>query len=335
MKAAFLIRHGEAKSAFEIRDTEKPTITPSQILIKVEAFGLNFADVMARLGLYRDAPSLPSVLGYDVVGRVEEVGDNIEDLAVGDRVMALTRFGGYAEYAIGEQDVVHKISESLSPGVATALSTQYSTAYFLAFNMANLQKGDRILIHAAAGGVGTGLVQMAKFKGCEIFGTCGSEEKIEFIKEMGVDHPINYRTRDFEDYLGDKKLDVIFDPIGGNSLKKGFRSLSAGGRIISYGLSSMNQAKSIFGKIKVLWQFGFYHPVQFLSGSKGIIGVNMLKLGEERPEKLARVMEEVIKLAEAEILKPHVGGEFQVEELAEAHAFLESRKSVGKIVVKW
>ncbi|SEL27916.1 NADPH2:quinone reductase [Maribacter orientalis] len=339
MNAAYLIKYGNAEKAFEIREADKPRPNANQVLIKVEAFGLNFADVMARLGLYKAAPPLPAILGYDVVGEIEAIGTNVNHVKLGDRVIALTKFGGYAEFALADKEVVYKIPNSFSAGVAVALATQYSTAYFLSHHMANLQENDTVLIHAAAGGVGTALVQMALHKKCIVFGTCGSEEKVAYLNKNGVHYPINYRKNDFEEavrkVIGKKGLDAVFDPVGGKSVKKDYRLLGAGGRVFSFGVSSMNQAKNIFGKIRVLWQFGLYHPLQFLSGSKGMIGINMLKVAEENPEKIAKVMQEVIRLTEEGILTPYVGGEFQVEQLAEAHAFLESRKSMGKIVVKW
>ena len=339
MKAAYLVKFGPAETAFEIREVEKPEPGSNQVRIKVEAFGLNFADIAARYGKYRGAPPIPSLLGYDVVGRVDKCGADVKNLNIGDRVTALTLFGGYAEFAIAENGVANKIRESISPGVAVALATQYCTAYFLSDRITNIQENEKVLIHAAAGGVGTALVQMALHKKCIVFGTCSSPEKIEYLRKNGVHHPINHRDKDFADTIrkltGHKGLDVVFNPIGGKSLKEGYQLLGAGGRLVSYGVSSLNSQKTIFGKLKDLWQFGIYHPVQFLSNSKGIIGVNMLKIAQEKPEKIARVMQEVIQLQQEGILRPHVGGKYSINQLAEAHTFLESRKSMGKIVVRW
>ncbi|MBT8220156.1 MAG: zinc-binding dehydrogenase [Bacteroidia bacterium] len=339
MKAAYLVKYGSADSAFEIREVETPQPQADQILIRVSGFGLNFADVMARLGLYKGAPPIPTVIGYDVVGVVEACGAGVDHVSKGDRVMALTRFGGYAEYAIAEKEVTVKIPDALAPGEAVALATQYCTAYYLACRMANIQEGEKVLIHAAAGGVGTALTQIAIDKKCTVFGTCSSSKKIAYLKGNGVHHPINYLTSDFESSVrsiaGDDGIDVVFDPVGGKSVKKGFRLLGSGGRILTFGASSMNKTKSIFGKIKVLGQFGIYHPVQFLSNSKGMIGVNMLKVAEDRPDKIGGVMREVVQGYHDGILKPHVGGEFHIDQLAEAHQFLQSRKSMGKVVVLW
>ncbi|MGB5273174.1 MAG: zinc-binding dehydrogenase [Flavobacteriaceae bacterium] len=339
MKAAYLIKYGPAESAFEIREVPRPEPTPSEVLIKVTAFGLNFADVMARLGLYKGAPPLPALLGYDVVGRIESCGASVKGLKVGDRVTALTRFGGYAEYAVTEADAAQIIPDNISAGVAVSLATQYCTAYYLSHQMANLQENDKVLIHAAAGGVGTALTQMALHKKCIVFGTCGSQKKIDYLMKNGVQHPINYRKLDFEQevrsLVGPTGLDVVFDPVGGISAKKGYRLLGAGGRLLCFGVSSMNQTKTIFGKLKVLAQFGIYHPLQFLSQSKGIIGVNMLTLAASHPEKISKAMKAVVQLTQEGVLKPHVGGEYPISTLAEAHAFLESRESMGKIVVTW
>lgn len=339
MNAAYLIKYGTSEKAFEIRETDIPRPKANEVLIKVEAFGLNFADVMARLGLYRAAPPLPAILGYDVVGKIVDKGTAVDQTYLGLRVIALTRFGGYAQYVVADKDLVCSIPDSFSAGVAVALATQYSTAYFLSRSMANLQENDNVLIHAAAGGVGTALVQMALHQKCTVFGTCGSAEKMTYLKKNGVQYPINYLENDFElavrQLVGKNGLDAVFDPIGGKSVEKGYRLLRAGGRVFSFGVSSMNRTKTIFGKLRVLWQFGLYHPLQFLSGSKGIIGINMLKVAEENPDKIAKVMQEVIRMTNMGVLAPHEGGEYPIGQLAAAHAFLESRKSMGKIVVKW
>ncbi|MBQ0732910.1 zinc-binding dehydrogenase [Aquimarina celericrescens] len=339
MKAAHLVKYGAPETAFEIKEIAKPKPESNQVLIKVEAFGINFADIMARLGLYKDAPPLPAILGYDVIGYIEQIGADVKKLKIGDRVIALTQFGGYAEYAISEDNMTNKVSEAISIGAGVALATQYCTAYFLFYEMANIQEKEKILIHAAAGGVGTALTQFALLKNCIIFGTCSSAAKIKYLRKNGVQYPINYLQEDFaksiQGTIGEDGLDAVFDPVGGKSVKKGYKLLAPGGRLLSFGVSSINKAKSIFGKLKVLAQFGIYHPLQFLSSSKGIIGVNMLKVAKERPEKVSKVMREVIQLTEKKVLQPHVGAEYTIDELAEAHRFLESRKSTGKIVVKW
>ena len=336
MKAVFLVKNGAANDAFEIREAEKPKAGAEEVLIKVEGFGLNFADVMARLGLYKDCPPLPAILGYDIVGRVEETGENVTNLKVGDRVTAMTRFGGYAEYAITDARAAAKIPEQMDVSVAGALTTQYCTAYYCAEEMVRLHEGDRVLVHSAAGGVGTALVQLAKRKKCIIYGTVGSDEKVSFLKEQGVDFPINYRKHDFAKEIkkisNGERLDVVFDAVGGDYVKKGFKLLGAGGRLVLYGAAQM-AGKNILGKIKVGLGFGLYHPAPLMMKSKSILGVYLLQIGDYRPAMLKRCLENVVQLTEAGELSPGIGKKFPFEKVGEAHAHLESRQSIGKIVV--
>lgn len=337
MKAATLVKNGVPEEAFELRDIPVPEPTANQVLIKVEGFGLNYADVMARLGFYPEAPPLPSVLGYEVVGYVEKIGDDVKRFSVGQRVLSFTRFGGYAEFAVAEQEGTVAISDEIELGKALALGTQYCTAYFCAEEQVRLQKGDHVLIHAAAGGVGTALVQLAKRRRCVVYGTA-STQKLEHLSSIGVDHPIDYRNIDFakkvRELVGDRGLDVIFDPIGGDYTRKGIKLLGPGGRIVVFGISSLSGATNIFSKLRVMLGFGLFHPLQFVSTSKSLIGVNMLPIGDDRPWVLQRVMESVMELYEVHRCEPIVAAEYPMEQIAEAHQFLESRNSVGKIAIR-
>lgn len=340
MKAFFLKQYGDADKAFELRETAVPKPAAGQVLVKVEAFGLNFADVMARQGLYRDAPPLPCVLGYEVVGRIEELGPDVKHLKVGQRVVALTRFGAYAEYAVTDAKAAVGISDDMDSAVAAAIATQYGTAYYCAYEMAPLFPGNHVLIQAAAGGVGTALVQMAKNRGCVVYGTAGSDAKLDYLRELGVDHPINYNKTDFFEYVkkqrGAAGLDVIFDSLGGTAVKKGLKLLGAGGRIVCYGAASRSgKAKGFFSDIQLAWGFGIYSPIPFLMKSQGIIGVNMLRLADNRPDTLQRCLENVAAMIVKAELNPHVGGKFNYTELAKAHEFLGGRGSIGKLIIEW
>jgi NADPH2:quinone reductase len=339
MRAAVLVKNGSSEKAFEIRELPDPQPGKEQVLIRVEAFGLNFADVMARLGIYQDCPPLPAVIGYDVAGIVESVGEGVTDVKTGDRVLALTRFGGYAELVVTDFRGVAKIPESIDSNTATALSTQYGTAWYCAEECGSLNAEDHVLVHAAAGGVGTALVQLAKMHGCTVYGTAGSDEKMKYLRQLGVDHPINYREEDFVTAIrkiaGTSGLDVIFDPIGGDSVKKGIKLLRQGGRIICFGGAQRTGRPNLLKTLSFAWGFGIYSPVEFLMRSQGVIGVNMLRIADHRPWVLKKCLDEVVSLTETGKLNPHIGGIFPVEELAKAHALLESRASVGKLVVRW
>ncbi|MEO6231542.1 MAG: zinc-binding dehydrogenase [Ferruginibacter sp.] len=338
MKAIFLIKTGEATNTFETREIEKPVPGNKQVLIKVEASGLNFADIMARRGMYKEAPPIPCVLGYDVAGIVTEIGKDVENVKPGDRVTAMTRFGGYAEYALTEHSAVTIIPNQLKFATATSLTTQYCTAYYLGAEIVNLHEGDRVLIHSGAGGVGSALIQLATHKKCEIFSTAGNTEKLTHLIKSGVQHPINYVTQDFEKEIkqitNGEGVDVIFDAVGGKSVKKGFRSLAAGGRIICYGAAGMSN-KNIFGKLLAAINFGIYHPVMFMMASKGMIGVNMLRIADNKPEIIQHCLKQVTLLTESGIFNPMPAKVFPASAIAEAHEYLEQRKSIGKVAIQW
>jgi NADPH2:quinone reductase len=250
----------------------------------------------------------------------------------------MTRFGGYAEYVAAMGMGTARISPSVPVGEATALTTQYCTAYYAAAEAVNLYAGDRVLIHSAAGGVGTALLQYARYKGCEIFGTAGSDAKLKLLSEAGVHHPINYLTHDFEQEVkritDGKGVDVIFDAVGGSYVRKGFRSLAPGGRIVCYGASDISD-KNIFGKISTLLGFGIYHPLQLMNTSKALIGLNMLRIADNKPAALKRCLDQVVSLYEQGVFRPVVGRVFPVSQIGEAHAFLAGRGSTGKITVTW
>jgi len=338
MKAIYLIKNGEATGAFELREAPTPVPGAGQVLIKVAAFGLNFADVMARRGMYKEAPPLPCVLGYDVAGTVAAVGSGVDNVTVGDRVTAMTRFGGYAEYALTDARALAIIPHELDDATANALTTQYCTAYFAAAEMVNLHPGDKVLIQSGAGGVGSALVQYALHRQCEIFSTAGSNEKITHLKKSGVHHAINYNATDFEKEVhaltNGKGVDVVFDAVGGASVKKGFRSLAAGGRIVCFGAAAMSD-KNIFGKIKAGLGFGIYHPVMLMMPSKSMIGINMLRVADDKPEVLQRCLKAVVSLTAAGVFTPTLSKVFPANEIAAAHDYLEKRQSIGKVAVAW
>jgi NADPH:quinone reductase-like Zn-dependent oxidoreductase len=340
MKAVVLVQLGNPHTAFEIREVSNPQLTTLDVLIQVEAFGLNFADVMARNGLYRDAPPLPSVLGYDVVGRVIESGGYEGKHLIGKRVVAMTRFGGYAELAKTDYRACAEIPEEWSATMATALATQYCTAYYAAFECANLHKGDHILIHAAGGGVGTALTQMAKSAGCIVFGTTSSDTKFDYLKQQGVDHPINYITKDYEkeieQLIGQQKIDIAFNSVGGSTFKKDLRLLNKGGKSVVYGAAERSGKKGgIFATLQLAWNFGIQSPIPLLVNSQGIIGVNMLRIADYKQNLLQHCLTQVVRMTKNEELSPQEGGTFAVNEIGKAHEYLQSRKSTGKIAVRW
>jgi NADPH:quinone reductase-like Zn-dependent oxidoreductase len=332
MQAMYLVRTGDAAQAFELRDAPTPEPAAGQVRIAVDAFGLNYADVSARQGLYQDAPPMPSVIGYEVVGRVDALGPGVENLAPGQRVTALTRFGGYATHAVTDARAVAAIAEDMDVGVAAA--------YYRAEEMVRLHAGDHVLVHAAAGGVGTLLVQLCKRRGCVVYGTVGSDDKLPLLRDLGVDHPINYRSSDFAAEVrrlrGAEGLDVIFDSIGGKTTRQGMTLLGAGGRMVGFGAADHTPGPlQPLRSLRFALSFGLPHPVLLLMRSRAFIGVNMLRIADQRPFVLQRCLQAMVDLARRGELRAIVGGRFPVTQLGAAHALLESRRSTGKIVVTW
>lgn len=339
MKDIAIIKFGKAEKAFEIREKATPAPKADEVLIKSEGFGLNFADVMARLGLYPACPPLPAVVGYENVGEIIATGDNIENFKVGDRVLAFTRFGGYADHIISKENAIVKIPSQLTIGEATALATQYITAWYAVNESAVLHEGDNVLVHAAAGGVGTALVQLLKLKKCIVFGTASKQEKLDYLTNMGVDYPINYKANDYSEEIKKlgfhKKIDLAINPVGADYIKKDLGLLRAGGREILFGASKFTDAKNIFQKISVLLSFGKIKPMDLLAKSKSLIGLNMLEIADNKPEVFQRGLQEIIEMAGQGVIKPTVGKEFNYKDIAQAHDYLGSRTSMGKVAIKW
>jgi NADPH2:quinone reductase len=337
MKAALLKHFGPPNRAFIFSEIPKPIPEAGDVLIEISAFGLNYADVMARKGIYGDAPPLPCVLGYECVGKISETGADVQGLEKGQRVLALTRFGAYAQFAKTDQRGIIPLSDDIPDSHALALATQYGTAWFASIEEAHIRPGDHVLIHAAAGGVGTALIQIAKWKGCKVYACAGSDAKLEYLKQQGADEVLNYRKHDFEKKLiyirGKERFDVIFDPIGGANFRKNARLLAYGGRLVVFGASS-RETKGIWPLLKLLFGFGLHLPVGLIMKSQSWVGINLLRIGDHKPQLLADTMKNVMSLYREGILKPHIAREFSFDRLEDAHALLESRNSMGKIVVK-
>lgn len=340
MKAAFLVKTGNPAEAFEIKNTQIPEPKDFEVQVKVETFGLNYADVMARNGIYAAAPTLPSILGYEAVGVISKIGASVSHLKVGQRVIAFTRFGAYAEYCIAHQLTTYPLPANIPNDIATALATQYCTAIYAADWMANLRQGERVLIHAGAGGVGHGLIQYAKNKGCEIIATAGSQEKVDYLDTLGVDFAINYQTHDFTKEIihkyGERSINAIFDPIGGKNYKLNRNIESVGGRMIMFGISSFSKKKGTwFDKVQLALQFGFLSPLEFLIRSNGVIGVNMLHVADQNPKIINELLADAIKGYQDQIYQPRIAFNGSVEQLGEAHKMLEDRATIGKLCVNW
>jgi NADPH2:quinone reductase len=335
----FLVKKGAAAQAFELKTLELDAPADDEVLIEVEAFGLNFADVMARKGFYREAPAMPCIVGYEVVGRVSRNGKNVSAELLGKRVVAFCRFGGYAKHVLTKATAIHEIDNTPAED-ALALCTQGVTAYYMASLLTPVRKGDRVLIHAAAGGVGSLLIQLCKLTGAEVIAKVGSKTKGELAKSLGADHIINYKeteyTQQLKQILGDQTLDVSFNAVGGRTFRKDFHFMGAGSRMVLFGGAELTNGKwGIFSQLNFLRNMGLVLPVGLMMSSRNILGVNMLKLADQKPEVLSECLKEVVSTYKNGKLKPISGQTFNFSALAEAHEELGSGRSKGKLSVFW
>lgn len=340
MKAVVLTKTGNSKDVFEIQNVPAPLPESHEIQIKVSTFGLNYADVMARKGIYAAAPPLPSILGYEAVGIVSAVGKEVTHFKVGDRVLGFARFGAYAEYCNVNAIASIKLPETIPDAEATALATQYCTALYMANWKANIRKGEVVLIHAAAGGVGHALIQIAQQAGCKIVATAGSDEKITYLKKLGVDLAINYTHTNFqheiETHFGKRSIDAVFDPIGGKDHKKNRNLLAIGGRLIMFGISSFSNKKGTkFDQLQLAAQFGILSPLTFLINSITISGVNMLHIAEQKPEIIGQLLQEAISGFVEGSFKPKIALTAPATKIFEAHQKLSNRSTIGKVAIHW
>jgi NADPH:quinone reductase-like Zn-dependent oxidoreductase len=341
MRAVVLTGTG-GPEVLQVQERPDPAVGPGQVRIAVRAAGINFADTMARVGLYPDAPKIPCVLGYEVAGEVESLGEGVSDWEVGDRVVAGTRFGGQAELVSVDAAQVLALPERLSFEQGAAFPVNYGTAYAALVLMGGMRKGDRVLIHAAGGGVGISATQIARNAGAEVFGTA-SPGKHEAIRAQGVDHAIDYRSQDFEAEVmritNGEGVDLIIDAIGPTSFRKDYRLLRSGGRLVMYGLSenSNSGVRDLPATLKSLLKMPlatmpWWKSLLLMNENKGVFGLNMLSWWD-REGNLDRVTDPLMADLEAGRLEPVVAEAFPFDRAGDAHVFIAQRRNVGKVVL--
>jgi synaptic vesicle membrane protein VAT-1 len=341
MRAVVLTGTG-GPEVLQVQERPDPAVGPGEVRIAVRAAGINFADTMARVGLYPDAPKTPCVLGYEVAGEVESVGEGVEDFQPGQRVMAGTRFSGQAELVTVAAEQVLSLPERLSFEQGASFPVNYGTAYAALILMGGLREGDRLLIHAAAGGVGIAATQIARNVGAEVFGTA-SPGKHEAIRAQGVTHAIDYRSQDFEAEVmritGGAGVDLVIDALGPSSFRKDYRLLRSGGRMVMFGLSEAQPSgnRSLTAALRSLVSMPlatmpWWKSLNLMNENKGVFGLNMLKWWE-REGNLDRLTAPLLADLQAGRLEPVVAASFPFDQAGEAHRFIGERRNVGKVVL--
>lgn len=336
MKEVQIPRHGPPEVLTLV---ERPDQDPGEgeVRIAVRAAGLNFADILARKGMYRDAPPPPMVVGYEVAGTIDAVGKGVDSGRMGERVLALTRFGGQSSQVLVPAQAALVMPEAMTFEEGAALPVTYLTAYHMLVYLGNLHAGERVLIHSAGGGVGIAAIQLALWRGAEIFGTA-SEGKHQRLRELGVGHCIDYRTEDFEKVVleatSGKGVHIALDAVGGRSFKKSYRVLGKNGRLFCFGISSFSKSerRSVLGMVAGLVKTPFFHPLRLMLDNKGVFGVNLGQLWDEA-EVMAAEMAELLELYRQGVVRPVVDRAFPASEAPAAHRALEQRENFGKVVL--
>jgi NADPH:quinone reductase-like Zn-dependent oxidoreductase len=336
MRQVVIPRYG-APEVLETREAPDPSPSDDEIRIRVRAAGINFADILARLGLYPDAPKPPMVVGYEVAGWVDAVGRNVVGFAEGDRVLALTRFGGYSDTVVVPAAQAFHFPDELSDSEAAAVPVNYLTASIALYKMAALAPGETVLVHNAGGGVGIAATQLARLRRATVIGTA-SAFKHDALRSFGVDHAIDYRHANVVDEV--KKLtrgrgvDVILDPIGGRSFTDSYRMLAPLGRLVIFGLSAAatGEKRNFWRAFQAWLTTPRFNPLSLINRNRGVFGLNVGHLWDER-RQLAGTMEMLISELRAGRITPIVARTFPLDRAADAHRFIQSRGNIGKVVL--
>jgi NADPH:quinone reductase-like Zn-dependent oxidoreductase len=332
MRAVVVSKHGGPR-VLEVQEFPDPELGPGEARIAVAAAGVNFADVMARMGLYPDAPKPPCVIGYEVAGTILELGEGAErhGLTHGQRVVAGTKFGGYATQVVVPASDIVPLPDQLTFEEGAAIPVNYATAWAALLGYGSLRNGERVLIHSGGGGVGIAATQIAKRAGAEIYGTA-SPGKHERISELGVDHPIDYTKDGWEDGL--PKFDVILDAIAGRSFRTSYSLLAPGGRLVAFGASALvsGQRRNLVTALRTLLGKPRFSMIKQMSESKAVIGLNTLTLWKDR-QTLEPWIAPLRELLDDGTIKPVVAGAFSFEDAGAAHTMITERRNVGKVVL--
>ena len=331
-------RIDKAGSMANLKLVEETLESPSsqEVQIKVHAIGLNFADVFAIHGLYSATPKGSFVPGLEFAGEIVEVGTNVSNFNVGDRIMGVTRFGGYANYLNIDDRHIIKMDDDWSYEEGAAFLVQGLTAYYALIYLGNLQKDQAVLIHSGAGGVGIMANRIAKNFNAFTIGTIGSNNKMDVLIREGFDGRI-VRSDDFENelksVLSGRDLNLVVETIGGKILQAGYRTLAPQGRLVVVGASQFASPGNKPNYFKLLWKFltrPKMDPQQMIQDNKSVMAFNLIWLYEK-----VDIMDDMIKeMAKMDLGKPYVGHEFEFDQLHDAIHLFQSGKSTGKVVVK-
>ena len=334
MKQLVIPRFG-APEVLEVRDAPDPAVLPGTIRIRVRAAGINFSDLLARQGLYPDAPKPPCTIGYEVSGLVDAVGDGVTTVRTGDRVVATTRFGGQSELVVVPPAAVFRLPEGWTFEQGAAFPVVYLTAHHMLVRVAAARRGETVLVHAAAGGVGLAVAQLGRILGLRVLGLASSG-KHAVLREYGVE-PFDTRDPHWFDAVRRataRGVDVVLDAVGGDSWRHGYRLLAPAGRLVCYGASGLSEG-SRRNIVRTLWRvlrFPRFGPITLMNDNKSVAGVNLGHIWNDEA-LLAPQVEALLGYAREGKVTPRVDRAFPLAEAAAAHRYIHERRNIGKVVL--
>ncbi len=330
-----------------IQEKVSEKLGPNEVRISVKAIGVNYADIAVKMGVYAAAKKYPITPGYEFSGEVIEIGTKVKNAKVSDAIFGLTRFGAYSTEIIVNENHVWPKPKNWSFEEAAGFQVTFLTAYYGLVDRAHLKSKEKVLIHSAAGGVGTVAIQIAKIMGATVVGVVGKSHKISTVKKLGADEIIDKSTEDLwskaEEYSHDG-YDVILDPNGPSTLKQSYQHLTKGGRLLIYGFHSMlpqhNQKINCWKWLQIIYQYLYmtrinpvFNPFSAVSENKGIIGFNLIFLFE-RKELLKQAIDDFTTwLKSGKIKPPVIYKTYSFEQVAEAHKDIQSGETVGKLIL--
>ncbi|MCC7413818.1 MAG: zinc-binding dehydrogenase [Gammaproteobacteria bacterium] len=325
MKAIVIPRTGDAE-VLEYRDVGPPAVNPGHLLVQVAAVGVGFGDVMMRRGLYPHMPPLPFIAGYEAAGVVTEVGAGVGRDWVGRRVVVVTPGGCSAEYVACPVPFAARVPDDVSLESAAALGVNYLTAYYLLKRAAVVAPGDRIVVYAAAGGVGSALVQMGKLAQLEVIALAGTEPKCAFARAEGADHAVSSGTGTVCEAVraitGDAGVDVVFNSVGGDTLGEDLKMLGPFGQLVLYGMAGGPPAPHFLGQF-----------LQRFEASPSLRLMSLESVAAGDPAAMGSALQELVDLTAAGKISPRIHARLPLEQAAAAHRLLESRQVLGKVVL--
>jgi NADPH:quinone reductase-like Zn-dependent oxidoreductase len=334
MKQLVIPRHGPPE-VLEVREARDPAVLPGTVRIRVRAAGVNFSDLLARQGLYPDAPKPPCTIGYEVAGVVDAVGAGVATLRAGDRVVATTRFGGQSELVVVPTAVVFPLPAGWSLEQGAAFPVVYLTAHHMLVRVAAARRGETVLVHAAAGGVGLAVAELSRILGFRVLGLA-STGKHAILREYGVE-PLDSRDPRWFDAVrrvAPRGVDVVLDAVGGDSWRHGYRLLAPAGRLVCYGASVLSEGTGR-NLLKTLWRvvrFPRFGTLGLMNDNRSVAGVNLGHLWDDQA-LLAPQVEALIGYAREGRLTPRVDRTFPLAEAAAAHRYIHERRNIGKVVL--